>query len=48
MALKKYSLAIGIVAMILLVIGTFMEGGSLVQKMLFVIGIKGIFIIKSE
>lgn len=36
--LKKFSLPIGIAAMILLVIGTFMPGGSLQQKVLFVIG----------
>jgi len=37
-ALKRFSLPIGITAMILLVIGTFMPGGSLQQKVLFVIG----------
>ena len=36
--LKRFSLPIGIVAMILLVIGTFMPSGSLQQKVLFVIG----------
>ena len=36
--LRKYSLGIGIVAMILLAAGTFVEGGSLLQKLLFLIG----------
>ena len=36
--LRKHSLVIGIIAMILLVIGTIVEGGSLLQKLLFVIG----------
>lgn len=36
--LKKHSLIIGMAAMVLLVVGTFSEGGSLLQKVLFVIG----------
>jgi hypothetical protein len=36
--LNKNSLIIGIIAMILLVIGTIVEGGSLLQKLLIVIG----------
>lgn len=36
--LRKRSLIIGIIAMILLVVGTLVEGGSLLQKLLFVIG----------
>ncbi len=36
--LTKYSLIIGIIAMVLLVVGTVLEGGSLLQKLLFVIG----------
>lgn len=37
-SLRKHSLAIGIAAMILLVWGTIFESGSLIQKLLFVIG----------
>lgn len=36
--LEKWSLKIGICAMILVVLGTLVEGGSLIQKLLFVIG----------
>jgi hypothetical protein len=35
---KKLVLLIGIIAMILLIVGTFVSGGSLLQKVLFVIG----------
>ena len=34
----QISIIIGIIAMILLVLGTFSEGGSLLQKILFVVG----------
>ena len=37
-SLKKHSLAIGTGAMILIIMGTVVEGGSLLQKLLFVIG----------
>jgi hypothetical protein len=36
--LRKYSLTIGIIAMVLLVAGTFVEGGSLLQKLFFLFG----------
>jgi len=36
--MAKYSLIIGIPAMILLVVGTIVESGSLLQRLLFVIG----------
>ena len=36
--LKKHSLTISIGAMILIILGTLVEGGSLFQKLLFVIG----------
>ena len=37
--LRKYSLHVGIFAMILLVAGTFAVGGSLLQKILFLVGV---------
>lgn len=37
--MKKYSLHIGIFAMVLLVAGTISEGGSLIQKLLFLFGV---------
>ncbi len=37
-SLRKHSLAIGMAAMVLLVIGTAVEPGSLLQKIIFVIG----------
>lgn len=36
---EKWSLVIGIIAMILIVIATLLEGGSDIQKILFVIGV---------
>lgn len=35
---KKYSFIIGITGMILLAVGTFLEGSSLPQKLLFIVG----------
>ena len=37
-SLNRHSLTIGVIAMVLLIIGTLVEGGTLVQKLLFVIG----------
>ena len=42
---SKAVLAFGLFAMILLIIGTFTEGGSLLQKMLFIIGASGLGIV---